>query len=210
MSGFCVRLTSMILTGRRLLPSDAVSKTALAWHIILVTLLFFSVIPVNQFALAQSTSPPVTVETDNNSVSIIVNWTPEEIQAGEDVDVSLEFQNPTSGQTLSHVNYELKVIDPSSGETIKSIDGIHTHSGQDAQTVKLDNMGDFTLEITVIGLGINQPFDTTRSGTAQTAIVVVPEFPFALIAMAAGIAIVIIVVRSRYSSLPRFPTGMRQ
>jgi hypothetical protein len=182
----------------------------LPWPVILVALLFFSVISVNQFAHAQSTFPPVTVETDNNSISIIVNWTPEEIQASEDVDFSLEFQNPTTGQTLSHVNYELKVIDPSSGETIKSIDGIHTHSGQDVQTVKLDNMGDFTLEITVIGLGINQPFDTTRSGTAQTAIVVVPEFPFALIAMAAGIAIVIIVVRSRYSSLPSFPTGRRQ
>ena len=202
--------SSTILKGRRLLPRDSVSKTSLASTLILVTLLFFSAIPSNQFALAQSTSPPVTVETDNNSVSIIVNWTPEEIQAGEDVDFSLEFQNPTTGQTLSHVNYELKVIDPNSGETIKSMDGIHTHSGQDAQTVKIDNMGDFALEITVIGLGINQPFDTSRSGTAQTAIVVVPEFPSALIAMAAGIAIAIIVIRSRYSGLARFPAGRRQ
>jgi hypothetical protein len=152
----------------------------------------------------------VTVKTDNNSVSVIVNWSPEEIQAGEDVDISLEFQNPSSGQTLSHVNYELKIIDPSSGETIKSIDGIHTHSGQDAQTVKLDNMGDFTLEITVIGLGINKPFDTSKSGTAQTAIMVVPEFPFALAAMAGGVAIVIILARSRYSSLPGFLTGKKR
>lgn len=92
--------------------------------------------------------------------------------AGKNVDISLEFQNPSSGQTLSHVNYNLKIIDPS-GKTVKSIDGIHTHSGKDIRTVKLDKRGDFTLEIIVIGLGINKPFDTSKSGTAQTAMVVV-------------------------------------
>jgi hypothetical protein len=152
----------------------------------------------------------MTLKTDNNSVSIIVNWTPKEIQAGKNVDISLEFQDASSGQTLSHVNYDLKIIDPSSGQTVKSIDGIHTHTGKDVQTLKLDKMGDFTLAIRVIGLGLNKPFDASKSGTAQTSLTVVPEFPFALAAMTTGFAIVIIAARSRYSDLHRFLTRKQQ
>ncbi len=189
----------------RLLSQIPLSKRALALPSILIAILCLTIVPLNQVAFAQSTSsPPVTVKTDNNSVSVIVNWTPKEIHAGKDVDITLEFQNPSSGQTLSHVNYDLKITDPITDEVIKSMAGIHTHSGQDVQTVRLDNKGDFTLEITVIGLGINKPFDTSRSGTVQTAIMVVPEFPFALTAMAAAVAIVVIVARSSYSSLPKF------
>lgn len=156
---------------------------------------------------AQSTASPVTIKTDNNSVDVIVSWTPQEIQAGENADFSLEFQNPSTGQTLSHVNYNFKIIDPSDGTVIKSIDGIHVHSGKDVQTVMLDNKGEFELEVTVLGLGINKPWDTSSSGTAQTAIMVVPEFPFVLMAMAAGMAIVILMARSRFVSVSRFLTG---
>ena len=161
-------------------------------------------------AYAQSTASPVTIKTDNNSVDVIVSWTPQEIQAGENADISLEFQNPSTGQTLSHVNYNLKIVDPSDGTVIKSIDGIHVHSGKDVQTVKLDNKGEFELEVTVLGLGINTPWDTSSSGTAQTAIMVVPEFPFVLIAMTAGMAIVIFMARSRFVSVPRFLTGKQE
>lgn len=172
-----------------------------------VSLLSLLAILTSPQVFAQSTSsPPVTVNTADNSVSVVLNWTPAEVPAGEDVEFSLEFRNPDSGQTLSHVNYELKIIDPSNGEATKSIADIHTHAGQDAQTVKFDNTGDFILEVTVIGLGINQPYDTSRSGTVQTAIMVVPEFPLALLAMAAAVAIVIILPRFRYASLTKFLT----
>lgn len=197
------------MTATRLLSQIIHSRNAVALTAMLVALLYLSIVPLNQVAFAQSNSPPVTVKTDNNSVSVIVNWTPKEIQAGKDVDISLVFQNPSSGQTLSHVNYNLKIIDPS-GKTVKSIDGIHTHSGKDVQTVKLDKMGDFTLEIIVIGLGINKPFDMSKSGTAQTAIVVVPEFPFTLAVLAMGFAIVAIAARSRHSNLPRFLARRQQ
>ncbi|MDQ3909274.1 MAG: hypothetical protein M3232_02580, partial [Thermoproteota archaeon] len=49
---------------------------------------------------------------------------------------------------------------------------LHTHSGSDQQTVTFDNPGSFNLVTTIIGTGIDPPFDTTHSGTAQTVITV--------------------------------------
>jgi hypothetical protein len=141
----------------------------------------------------------MTVKTDNDSVNVAVSWSPEEIQAGQDVDFSFEFKNPSSGDPFSHVNYNLKVVDTTSDKVVKAIDDLHTHSGRDTQTVKFDNVGDFTLEIKVLGLGLNQPFDTSRSGTAEAAIMVVPEFPFALAALASGVTILAIVSRAKIS-----------
>jgi hypothetical protein len=164
------------MMAKRLFSQNPHSKRALALHSVLIAFMSLLLVHLSQGASAQPTAsaPPVTVKTDNSSVNVIVSWNPKEIHAGQNVDISLEFQNPSSSQALSHVNYNLKVIDPSSGQTIKSIDGLHTHSGKDVQTIKLDNKGDFTLQITVIGLGLNKPFDTSKSGTAQTSIIVVP------------------------------------
>jgi hypothetical protein len=49
---------------------------------------------------------------------------------------------------------------------------LHTHSGTDEQTVTFDTVGSFNLVATIIGTGINPPFDTAQSGTAQTVITV--------------------------------------
>jgi hypothetical protein len=51
---------------------------------------------------------------------------------------------------------------------------IYTHTGNDVQTVTFDKTGNFNLVVTVLGTGINPPFDTARSGTAETAITVAP------------------------------------
>jgi hypothetical protein len=47
---------------------------------------------------------------------------------------------------------------------------LHTHSGSDEQTVTFDTTGGFSFVVTIIGTGIDPPFDTTQSGTAQTVI----------------------------------------
>jgi hypothetical protein len=49
---------------------------------------------------------------------------------------------------------------------------LHTHSGSDEQTVTFDTAGSFNVVATIIGTGIDPPFDTTQSGTAQTVITV--------------------------------------
>jgi hypothetical protein len=115
---------------------------------------------------------PVTVATDNQSVNVLISWEPMEIEPGQDTEFALDFQDPSSGESISHVNYNFEIIDQNNGETVQSMTDLHTHSGSDQQTVTFDTTGSFNFVVTIIGTGIDPPFDTTQSGTAQTVITV--------------------------------------
>src|SRR5215208_5398893 len=122
-------------------------------------------------ATATTTMPqPVTVATDNQSVNVLISWEPMEIEPGQDTESTLDFQDPSSGESISHVNYNFEIIDQNNGETVQSMTDLHTHSGSDEQTVTFDTTGGFNFVVTIIGTGLNPPFDTTQSGTAQTVI----------------------------------------
>ncbi len=114
---------------------------------------------------------PVTVTTDNQSVNVLISWEPLEIEPGQDTEFKLNFQNPSSGESIRHVNYNFEITDQN-GETVQSMTDLHAHSGTDEQTGTFDNVGSFNVVATIIGTGINPPFDTTQSGTAQTVITV--------------------------------------
>src|SRR5215204_2439948 len=122
-------------------------------------------------ATATTTMPqPVTVATDNQSVNVLISWEPMEIEPDQDIEFTLDFQDPSSGESISHVNYNFEIIDQNNGETVQSMTDLHTHSGSDEQTVTFDTTGGFSFVVTIIGTGIDPPFDTTQSGTAQTVI----------------------------------------
>ena len=128
---------------------------------------------------------PLTLKTDNGSVNVVVSWRPQEIEPGQEVTFIVNYRDAVSDQPLTHVNHDFKIMDES-GQVVESATGLHTHSGGDIHTVTFDQTGSFNLEVTIIGLGLDPPFDTTRSGTAETALVVVPEFPVAPIILAAA------------------------
>jgi len=120
---------------------------------------------------APTTIPqPVTATTDNQSVDVLISWEPTIIEPGQDTEFTLDFQDPSSGDSIPHVNYNFEIIDQNNGETVQSMTDLHTHSGTDEHTVAFDTAGSFNLVATIIGTGINPPFDTTQSGTAQTVI----------------------------------------
>jgi hypothetical protein len=122
-------------------------------------------------ATTTTTMPqPVTATTDNQSVNVLISWEPTEIEPGEDTEFTLDFQDPSSGESIPHVNYNFEITDENNGETVQSMTDLHTHSGSDEQTVTFDTPGSFNLVTTIIGTGIDPPFDTTQSGTAQTVI----------------------------------------
>jgi len=121
------------------------------------------------FALA-ATTPPINLKTDNGSVVVTVDWSPKEIQQAKDVQFSITLQDP-SNTTLKHVNYNLEVKD-ANGTTVKSLTNLHSHTGKDVQTITFDEAGDFQLTVTVLGLGLTKPFDTSKSGTAMTPITI--------------------------------------
>ena len=122
-------------------------------------------------ATATITPQPVTVATDNQSVNVLISWEPMEIEPGQDTEFTLEFQDPSSGESISHVNYNFEIIDQNGG-AVQSMTDLHTHSGSDEQAVTFDTAGNFNLVAMIIGTGIDPPFDTTQSGTAQTVITV--------------------------------------
>jgi hypothetical protein len=117
-----------------------------------------------------TSTPPINTPTDNESVNVIIDWEPTEIEPEQEIEFTFEFQDPSSGESLSHVNYDLEIIEDESGETVESVTERHSHSGSDEQSMTFDNAGDFSVEVTVIGTGVNPPFDTTYSGTAETII----------------------------------------
>lgn len=143
-----------------------------------------------------TSSPPVTLQTDNQSVTVLVNWSPQEIQPDQEVQFTLDFQHPFSGESLPHVNYNFEIMDEQ-GNIVESLTDLHTHIGSDVQTVTFNDTGNFRLAATILGTGLEPPFDTTRSGTAESAIVVVPEFPIAPVILAAATGLGIALSRMR-------------
>ncbi len=169
--------------------------------IILATAAMLVVGMAYPLAAAQSSglNLPLMLKTENNSVNVMVNWNPKEIEPGNKVDFSIEFQQPSTGTPISHVNYNLRIVDESGAE-VESLIKLHTHTGQDVQTVTFGKTGDFKLMIEIIGTGLNPPFDTTKSGKVEAALMVVPEFPVvpAVMAVATGLA----VLAARFGKLP--------
>ena len=59
---------------------------------------------------ATTTMPqPVTATTDNQSVNVLIRWEPVEIEPGQDTEFKLNFQNPSSGESIRHVNYNSSI-----------------------------------------------------------------------------------------------------
>lgn len=127
-------------------------------------------------AAGTTTPAPVTATTDNGSVNVLISWEPSEIVPNQDTQMTLDFQDPSSGESISHVNYNFEIKDEN-GETVQSMSDLHTHSGSDEQTATFDNNGRYNLVVTIIGTGIDPPFDTTQSGTAETTIAVGEQLP---------------------------------
>jgi hypothetical protein len=119
---------------------------------------------------------------------------PQEIEPGQEVTFVVDYRDALTDEPLTHINHDFEIADES-GQVIESAPGLHTHSGGDIHTVTFDETGNFNLEVRIIGLGLNPPFDTTRSGSAQTAIVVVPEFPVAPVILAVATGLVLASVR---------------
>jgi hypothetical protein len=126
--------------------------------------------PASATTITATTQQPVIVATDNQSLNVLISWEPTVIEPGQDTEFSLEFQDPSSGESISHVNYNFEIIDQNTGEVVESMTDLHSHSGTDEQTVTFDTTGAFNFVVTIIGTGIDPPLDTAQSGSAQTVI----------------------------------------
>jgi hypothetical protein len=110
-------------------------------------------------------SPPISIKTDNGALGISVNWD-SNLTLGNEIPFSFAFKHPFDDTNLQHVNYDLHLFDKD-GKPVYSKEGLHTHTGTDVQDIMIENSDSYTMLITVVGTGIDPPFDTTRSGIAQ-------------------------------------------
>ena len=148
------------------------SSVALVLAVVVTALApFVIILNIASPSAATTTTPPsaVTATTDNQSVNVLINWEPTEIQLHEGTEFSLDFQDPSSGDSIRHVNYNFEIIDEN-GESLESMTDLHAHGGSDEQTVTFHTPGNFNLVLTILGTGMDTPFDTTQSGTAQTVL----------------------------------------
>lgn len=110
-------------------------------------------------------TPPISIKTDNEALGISVNWN-SNLTLGKEIPFSIDFKHPFDDTNLQHVNYDLHLFN-NNGEPVYSKEGLHTHTGSDIQNIMIENSGSYTMLITVVGTGIDPPFDATRSGIAQ-------------------------------------------
>lgn len=137
----------------------------------------------------------ITLTTDNNTVKVEVEFSAGTATDGmltvdppQEVTFNLKFVDPSTGELIEHVNYDFTVTD-ANGNAIASKREQHTHDGNATQKVNFASTGAYTIDINVLGTGINKPFDTAKySGKSALSISVVPEFPIGIVAVFASIA----------------------
>lgn len=115
-----------------------------------------------------TSTQPISIKTENNAVGILVFWD-SKLSPGTKIPFIIDFKHPFNDMNLQHVNYNLQLFDDK-GTSIFSKENIHVHMGSDVQNIMIENPGKYTMLITVLGTGINPPFDTTRSGVAKISL----------------------------------------
>jgi hypothetical protein len=128
------------------------------------------------------------IATDTGGVHVRLNWNPDQMSAGKEETVGLQFIDAFAGSNINaDVTYDMKVVDSKGKEVFTAKDQIAKGgAGEQKMTFPADE--NYNVEVSVKSIQKEgQTADTTRNGIAR-GIVVVPEFPAgAAIAAAAGI-----------------------
>lgn len=164
-----VRIDNYKKNNHRVIPTATIIFT-LAIMMVATSTMIAPATATTTTTSATTQQQPVSVATDNQSVNVLISWEPTVIEPDQETEFTLDFQDPSTGEPISHVNYNFEIRDQNTGEPVQSMTDLHSHSGTDEQTVTFDTTGGFNFVVTIIGTGIDPPFDTTQSGTAQTVI----------------------------------------
>ena len=132
--------------------------------------------------------------TDNGSVNVEVMFSAGNANNGtitidppQKVRFDIKFTDPATNKAIQHVNYNFKIVD-ANGNVVFNKQDAHTHEGTDSIDVEFNNTGSYSINIQILGTGINQPFDTRYSGNTNVSVSVVPEFPVGILSTLAGLA----------------------
>ncbi|HEX6281893.1 MAG TPA: hypothetical protein VFZ67_06660 [Nitrososphaera sp.] len=152
-------------------------------------------------ATGQVTQTTGEILTDTGNLNVVLEWTPDQLNANTESTLTLSFHDGFSGERIvDDVNYNLRILD-NNGSQVYSQTGLVAEGGTGAQTIDFPANENYRMEVEVTGIGRDgQSIDQTRNGIARGA-VVVPEFPHGSLATGAaitGISGAIIVVLRRF------------
>ena len=142
------------------------------------------------------------ITTDTGGMLVLLDWTPDQLGANEELTLNLEFHDAFSGDKITdNVAYDLRMFDPDGNEVYALADQV-AQGGSDSQTMMFPADQTYRVEVEVKGVteGGQSP-DLTRNGIARGT-VVVPEFPVGAIATVAG-ALGSIIALQRLARKPR-------
>ena len=142
---------------------------------------------------------PITLSTGRGTYIITLSWTPGTIEPGKETDFNIQFAN-NRGEPVERVRYDFVVKSATSGEVIQEFTNQNTGQS-DSSNVKVmfDQGGPVTATVKINSVegGNTGDFTGVFLESADFNIVVVPEFPVAMLALAGALVSVVLVVRLR-------------
>lgn len=134
---------------------------------------------------AREWSPIMETTTSGGSILVQVQWSPITIVTEEDVTFRLNFKDPVTREDINIVRYDIMLYDPD-GE---HIDASHrSRQSSETQTYVFYSEGSFTLLL----LNVNNSGER-----AEFQLTVVPEFPVAMLILAAIVGASIVLTRNK-------------
>jgi hypothetical protein len=149
----------------------------------------------------QNTQTTGEILTDTGNINVVLDWTPDQLNANTESTLTLGFLDGFSGERIeNNVNYNIRVLD-NNGSQVYSQTGLVAEGGTDTQTIDFPANENYRMEIQVTGIARDgQTIDQTRNGIARGT-VVVPEF-----SAGTAVAITILGITLSIILLQRFST----
>ncbi|WP_415282561.1 hypothetical protein [Candidatus Nitrososphaera sp. FF02] len=139
---------------------------------------------------------PITLSTGRGTYIITLSWSPNTIEPGKETEFTVQFEN-NKGTPIERVNYDLTIKNAATGEVIQELKNQNTgQSSSDTIAVNFEQGGPVTATVKI---NYTEGGNTGDIGvfleSADFNIVVVPEFPVAMVALTAALASIVLAVR---------------
>jgi hypothetical protein len=142
---------------------------------------------------------PITLSTGRGTYIITLSWSPNTIEPGQETDFNVAFTNNRE-EPVNRVRYDFTVKSTETGEVIQEFKDQNTGQTNTSNVkVNFEQGGPVTVTVKVNSVAGGNTGDFTGDfiESVDYNIVVVPEFPVAMLALAGALVSVVLVVRLR-------------
>ena len=152
-----------------------------------------------QFSLAperKAIETSTNMITDAGRIEVLVGWSPSDLKGNAESTTTLHFVDAASGLPVkANVNYDIAIYKDE--KLVLEKKDLVAAGGLDSQKVTFPTDDVYSIEVKVKGLSGNGTTpDYTRNGVARGT-VVVPEFPYSLLAASLSVALAVALLQAR-------------